>query len=197
MKKKKETPQKRSTNPGTSHPDAAPERTKHTRAGTIKANLIKGVGGEAAKQGDINSLSESNNRGGGVGWRWGDRETCMRKRKKGGAESWTEVSMNRVGDANQTVCQRRTSRFSGPTADADVGVRPHVLRLHRPLPGILNAASAQNLFGSGTHAEEPQRGGQESFAPVFNEVSIIDCGGERGLNKGEWEAAKWRARAIL
>lgn len=30
-----------------------------------KANLIKGVGGEAARQKDINSLSESNKRGGG------------------------------------------------------------------------------------------------------------------------------------
>lgn len=106
----------------------------------------------------------------------------------GGAESWTEVSTNRVRDANQTVCKRRTSCFTGPTA--------MLLRLHKPLPGILNTASAQNLFASGTHVDEPQRRGQESFAPVFNEVSIIDCGGERGLNKGEWEAAKWRARAI-
>lgn len=32
-----------------------------------KANLIKGVGGEAARQKDINSLSESNKRGGGGG----------------------------------------------------------------------------------------------------------------------------------
>lgn len=30
-----------------------------------KANLVKGVGGEAARQKDINSLSEFNNRGGG------------------------------------------------------------------------------------------------------------------------------------
>lgn len=32
-----------------------------------KANLIKGVGGEPARQKDINSLSESNKRGGGGG----------------------------------------------------------------------------------------------------------------------------------
>lgn len=32
---------------------------------TNKENLIKRVGGEAARQNDINSLSESNNRGGG------------------------------------------------------------------------------------------------------------------------------------
>lgn len=30
-----------------------------------KANLVKGVGGEAARQKDINSLSEFNKRGGG------------------------------------------------------------------------------------------------------------------------------------
>lgn len=42
-----------------------------------KANLVKGVGGEAARQKDINSLSEFNNRGGegvgggeGTGWWW-------------------------------------------------------------------------------------------------------------------------------
>lgn len=126
----------------------------------------------------------------------GSRDMHEEKGEGGGAESWTEVSTNRVGDANQTVCTQRMSCFTGPTADADVGVRPHLLRLHKPLPGTLNMASAQNLFGSGTHVEEPQRRGQEPFAPVFNEVSIIDCGGEQGLNKGEWEAAKWRARAI-
>lgn len=32
-----------------------------------KAKLVKGVGGEAARQKDINSLSEFNNRGGGGG----------------------------------------------------------------------------------------------------------------------------------
>lgn len=32
-----------------------------------KENLVKGVGGEAARQKDINSLSEFNNRGGGGG----------------------------------------------------------------------------------------------------------------------------------
>lgn len=68
---------------------------------------------------------------------------------------------------SEPVCKQRTSCFTGPTADADVGVRPRVLRLHEPLPGILNMASAQNLFGSGTRVEEPQRRGQESFAPVF------------------------------
>lgn len=46
-----------------------------------KANLIKGVGGEAARQKDINSLSESNNRGGGG---VGGRET--RIREEGGEE---------------------------------------------------------------------------------------------------------------
>lgn len=40
-----------------------------------KANLVKGVGGEAARQKDINSLSEFNKRGGG------GSGTKMRRRK--------------------------------------------------------------------------------------------------------------------
>lgn len=43
-------------------------RTVRARTHTCKnnkANLVKGVGGEAARQKDINSLSEFNNRGGG------------------------------------------------------------------------------------------------------------------------------------
>lgn len=43
-----------------------------------KANLVKGVGGEAARQKDINSLSEFNNRGGG-GSRGMDEEEEKRK----------------------------------------------------------------------------------------------------------------------
>lgn len=42
-----------------------------------KANLVKGVGGEAARQKDINSLSEFNNRGGG-----GSRDKNEEEEKK-------------------------------------------------------------------------------------------------------------------
>lgn len=42
-----------------------------------KANLVKGVGGEAARQKDINSLSEFDNRGGG-----GSRDKNEEEEKK-------------------------------------------------------------------------------------------------------------------
>lgn len=47
-----------------------------------KANLVKGVEGEAARQRDINSLSEFNNRGGG-GSRDKNEEEEKRERERG------------------------------------------------------------------------------------------------------------------
>lgn len=50
-----------------------------------KANLVKGVGGEAARQKDINSLSEFNNRGGG-GSRDKNEEEEKREKAQEGEE---------------------------------------------------------------------------------------------------------------
>lgn len=75
----------------------------HPKKKNNKENLVKGVGGEAARQKDINSLSEFNNRGGGGGVggeRGGGQETRLRRRRRE-----KDKKKSREGKRNVNICR--------------------------------------------------------------------------------------------